>query len=265
MLSLLITLEQKLGRFAIPGLLRIIITLQVVVWLLTQLGPGSTELIMKLCLIPPEVTANHEWWRLVSFLAVPTGHGILWVLLFVPFMWMISDGLEEAWGSFRVNLYVLACVVCVDVAGLMFDQLVVDSFAILASTVMAYAIYYPTQQINLYGVIPLEMKWIGLMDFGYLVFLALGNASVRMGFVAALIPFAVVFGPGLAQMLRNKSKTLERRHRFAAGQMSDSEHLHRCSRCGKSEKDNPQLDFRVNAEGEDVCSECRAAAKSLSQ
>ncbi len=261
MLSLLITLEQKLGRFAIPGLLRIIITLQVVVWLLGQLGQGGDSLMMNLYFIPPSITVNNEWWRLVSYLVVPTGQGVLWLLMGVPFMWMISDGLEEAWGSFRVNLYVLACVVCVDVIGLVFNVPVVNSFAILSSTVMAYAVYYPDQSINLYGIIPLEMKWIGLMDFGYLMFLALGNASLRLSTLAALIPFAVVFGPGLAQLLRNKGKTLERRHRFAAGQMSDSEHLHRCSRCGKSEKDNPQLDFRVNAEGEDVCSECRKATK----
>ncbi|MDB6137292.1 MAG: hypothetical protein JWO94_364 [Verrucomicrobiaceae bacterium] len=260
MRSLLITLEQKLGRFAIPGLLRIIITLQVVVWLLLQLGSGGSDLVWNLCFVPPAITANHEWWRLISFLVIPTGSGLLWVLMGVPFMWMVSDGLEEAWGSFRVNLYLLACVVCVDATGFIFDMPVASSFTILASTVMAFAVYYPDHPINLYGIIPLKMMWIGLMDFGFLVFNALGNPSMRLHTVASLIPFLVVFGPCLSQLLHRKATTLQRRQRFASSKMGEGESLHRCSRCGKTDQDNPRLDFRVNAEGEDVCSDCRAAA-----
>ncbi len=261
MRSLLITLEQKFGRFAIPGLLRIIITLQVVVWLLLYLGSGGEGLLGSLYFFPPAMTYNHEWWRLVSFLVIPTGKGFLWLLMGVPFMWMVSDGLEEAWGSFRVNLYVLACVLCVDVAGFVFDVPVGNSLVILSSAVMAYAIYYPEQVINLYGIIPLKMQWIGLIDFGYLMFNAIGHEELRLPTLVGLIPFLVVFGPGIYQLVQGKAKTLERRHRFAAGQMSDGESLHRCARCGKTDKDHPRLDFRVTAEGEDVCSECRAAVK----
>ncbi|MDB6073393.1 MAG: hypothetical protein JWO89_1033 [Verrucomicrobiaceae bacterium] len=261
MRSFLLTLEQKFGRFAIPGLLRIIITLQVVVWLLLYLGNGGDGLVESLYFFPPSMTFNNEWWRLVTFMVIPTGKGFLWLLMGVPFMWMISEGLEEAWGSFRVNLYLLACILCVDVAGFFFGVQVSDSQAILSSAVMAYAVYYPDQIINLYGIIPLKMKWIGLTFFGFLVLGALGNEVLRLHILVSLIPFFVVFGPGFSQLLRQKANTMERRQRFAAGQMSEGESLHRCARCGKTDKDNPRLDFRVTADGEDVCSDCRALTK----
>ena len=260
MLSLLISLEQKLGRFAVPGLLRIIITLQVVVWLLTKLGQAGGDLVGNLFFVPPSLLPDAEWWRFVSFLVVPTGNSFLWVLMGVPFMWMVSDGLEHAWGSFRVNLYLLACVICVDANAMMHTSIIYSSSAILASTVMVYAVYFPDQEISIYGIIPLKMKWIGWMDFGFLLFTFLSEPDLRWYVFASLVPFLIVFGPGMSQLMHRKVKTMERRQRFDSGKMSSGDSLHRCSRCGKTERDNPGLDFRVNAEGDDICSECRAAA-----
>lgn len=257
---LLIFLEQKLGRFAIPGLVRFIMIAQVAVWLLMQVSDGGTALLSLLLFHPVAVLHFHEWWRVLTFLAVPVGGGLLWLLMGVPFMWMISDGLEEAWGSFRVNLYVLACVVCVVAEGLVFND-PISSWAILSSLVVAYAIYFPDQVINLYGVIPIKMKWIGWMDFGWMLFTFIGHPEQRLYLAAALLPFFVVFGPAVTRLLHHQARTMERRHRFMSAQRSTDDALHRCSRCGKTDTDHPGLDFRVNAEGEDVCSECRATGK----
>jgi len=261
--SLLITLEQHLGRFAIPGLVRIILTLQAVVWILMQLGDGGKGLLTSLMFYPPAMTINNEWWRLLSFLVMPSGDGVMWLVFGVSFMWMISDGVEEAWGSFRVNLFMLACVICVVAEGFWHMNFAINSFYMLSSLVMAYAVYYPDQVINFALVIPLKMKWIGLIDFGYVVFnwMRAGEAE-SWHIIASMIPFFAVFGPGFYQLTHRTVKTMERRHRYVSALRPDSESLHRCSRCGKTENEHPQLDFRVNAEGEDVCSECRAAAKA---
>ena len=259
MRSVLITLEEKFGRFAIPGLVHILIGLQIVVWLMT-LFDGGTGLLASLFFFPPAITYNNEWWRLVSFLVIPSGGGIIWMLFYGPFMWMIADGLEQAWGAFRVNLYVLACVICVDAEGFIHNAPVVSSVPIFLSMVMAYAVYFPDQPINLYGLIPLAMKWIGLMDFGYLVFTFIGGSeSIRWHLFASLLPFLVVFGPAIWQYTHHTVKTIDRRQRYTSALRPEDEALHRCSRCGKTERDNPHLDFRVAANGDDVCSECRKA------
>ena len=257
---LLITLEQKFGRFAIPGLVRFIMIAQVAVWLIMQVSEGGAGLLGLLFFEPFAVLDLHQWWRALTFLAVPVGGGLLWLLMGVPFMWMISDGLEEAWGAFRVNLYLLACVVCVVAEGLILHESI-SSWAILSSLVVAYAIYYPDQIINLYGVIPIKMKWIGWMDFGFLLFTFIGHAETRWYLAAALLPFFVVFGPAMTRLLHHQARTMERRHRFMSAQRSTDDALHRCSRCGKTDTDHPGLEFRVNAEGDDVCAECRAAGR----
>ena len=262
MRSLIFTLEQRFGRFAIPGLLRFIVSLQALVWIMLEMGFGA-PLMPYLPFNSLAVLAGDEWWRLLSFLVIPVGRGLVWLVLGVPFMWMISDGLEEAWGSFRVNLYIFACIGCVVAEAFLHDNGVYTSWPILASMIMAYSLYFPDQEVSLYGIIPLKMKWIGLMDFGVLLFQFLGgDASTRWNIVASLTPFFVVFGPGLYQLTHHTVKSMERKQRFVASMKPEHESMHRCSRCGKTERDHPHLDFRVNAEGEDICSDCRTAAKS---
>jgi hypothetical protein len=77
----------------------------------------------------------------------------------------------------------------------------------------------------------------------------------------SLLNFFVVFGPGFIKGVSHVAQVNARRQRFEAAQRPEHEALHRCVKCGKTEEGNPQLDFRVNADGDDVCSECRALAK----
>ena len=259
MQSFLNSLEQKLGRFAIPGIVRFIMGAQVIVWLLSltnQFG-GVMEMLF---LNPFALESGSEWWRVVSFLFMPIGSGILWLLMGVPFMWMVGDGLEHAWGAFRVNLFMLACVVCVTTESLAHMTPVFNGLIIFLSLIMAFSVYYPDQEVSLYGIIPLKMKWIGLMDFGFVLFRFIGaDSAERWQIFAAMLPFLSVFGPGIYQQTHHTLKTMERRQRYVSAQKSPTDSLHQCARCGKTEKDDPHLDFRVNGEGDDVCSECRGA------
>ncbi len=258
--SFLLYLERKLGRFAIPGLVRLIVSIQAFVWLLVQLYPNDVWMLGKMMFSGALVLHDHEWWRCITFMFVPTGSSVL-MLINVLFFWMISDGLEEAWGSFRVNLYVLACMVCVLTAGFLEGTTVATPFYILESALMAYAMHYPDMEIRLYGVIPLKMKWLALLAAGYAFFSFLSRPEMRGNIIASMIPFVVVYARGLRQGVGRRLQVMERRHRFASTQTPAGAALHRCAVCGKTDRDHPQLDFRVNAEGEDVCSDCRASAK----
>jgi hypothetical protein len=252
-MSFLSTLEQKFGRFAIPNLITALAGLQAVNWLLIKAVPGFME---KLAFIPDEIW-DGEVWRLVSYILLPGSTSILW-LLFIGFIFMLNDGLEEAWGSFRVNLFMLASVVSISAGGLMFDF--VSTGAVLwAGVLLAFALYFPNQEVMLYFILPIKIKWIAWITAAGLIFAFIGDETRRPEIIFSLLPFFAVFLPGWLRDLRHGARVAERRQRYDSAQLSDEESLHRCIKCGSTEKQNPQLDFRVNADGEDVCHECRAA------
>jgi hypothetical protein len=58
--------------------------------------------------------------------------------------------------------------------------------------------------------------------------------------------------------MKNAAEISERRRRFQAAKLSEGEALNTCTVCGRTDVQHPQLGFRVNAAGEDVCDDCRA-------
>jgi hypothetical protein len=253
----LISLEERFGFLAIPGILRYIMFLQGVVWLLMGLEKEREAGIGSWIAFSASQIQAGEWWRAFSFIAFPTGDGLLWVFLTIIFTIWIGDVIEHAWGSFRLNLYLLCSMLCVTAQGLLTGAEGVNSFFILEGLTMAFALYLPNIEIYLYGLIPLKMKWIGWMAAGYCTFISMIDSVLRWHIIASLIPFFLVFGPGFVRYLKNRGKVMERRSRMASASRGDHEPLSTCHVCGKTDITDPQLEFRVNAEGQDVCSECR--------
>jgi hypothetical protein len=256
MRGLLYTLERKLGFIAVPGLVRYIMFLQVGIWIMTQLKGSVVEGLGQWVAFSASRILSGEWWRGITFIFSPTGGGLLWVLMGVMFMTWAADVIEEAWGSFRLTLYMLASMLCVVVHGLLVGGEGFNSFFILEGLVMAFALYAPEVEIMLYGIIPLRMKWIGWIAAGHCFFACF--TPLRGHVIASLVPFFVVFGPSLVQIIKHRSIVAQRRSRFAAAARADTEALSTCHQCGKTDVSHPQLEFRVTAEGEDICSDCRS-------
>src|ERR1700712_4877169 len=107
-MTLLDKLERRIGFIAIPGLIRIVVTFNVLVFgliLLTSSGsadqPGFDS---YLTLNMARVRAG-EVWRLVTYIFVPQTQHFLFVVMALYFLWFIGDGLEQAWGAFRLTIY----------------------------------------------------------------------------------------------------------------------------------------------------------------
>ncbi len=93
-------LEKRIGFIAIPGLIRAVVLFNVLVLGLVWLNP---DFRFMLDLNPARVLRG-EVWRLVTYIFVPQTFS-WWVILFLWFLWFIGDGLERAWGAFRLTLY----------------------------------------------------------------------------------------------------------------------------------------------------------------
>lgn len=253
-MSLLVSLEQKLGRFAIPNLVRFIAALQFLNWFLIKLTPGF---FTKLAFVP-ELILQGEVWRLVSYVALPGGQDIIW-LLTIPFLWMINDGLEQAWGSFRLNLYIVFGMFCIALGGLVTPE-PSTGWVLWATLLFAFAVYFPDQEILLFFILPIKIKWLAFIGAGGLAFAFLGSdLSMRLHILFSLVNFIVTFAPGFVRHLKQRGEVMSRRERFEAGTRSEEAWFHKCGVCGKTEVDDPALEFRITASGDEICDRCRAA------
>jgi len=248
MMKLLDRLERRFGRFAIPNLSLLIVVGQGIVLLLTMMDggqPGVGGIISELELQGTEVLAG-QWWRLVTFVLVPPGRGIL--VLFALYLFLIMGGaLESQWGSFRYNVYLLLGW-SASVAAAFIAPGETASVGFLGGSVfLAFAWLFPEFKLHVMFVLPVPIKylaWITWLMFGFQ--LVSGSSIDRLLVLAATFNFAVFFGTDLA--LKFKAGRRRQQHRRQAAQ-AEASAFHTCSHCGLTDKDDPQMLFQY-------CSRC---------
>src|SRR5204863_5437074 len=99
-----------------------------------------------------------EVWRLVTYLCIPSIGGpiIDWLIaaLYIWYIWWIGDGLEEAMGSFRVNVFYFLGVIGTTIAAF-YSPTTNFTTAMLNSTLFfAFARFYPEMMIYLMMLVP---------------------------------------------------------------------------------------------------------------
>ncbi len=256
-MPLLSRLESKFGRFAIPGLVQIIALFQVLVLLMIMLmsKEGAAAYLAFLDLDPTRILRG-EVWRLVTHVFIPGNFSLIWALIGTLFMMWIGRGLEESWGAFRVNLYIFGWMFVVTAGALLFHWSVPGMF-LFQTLLFAFATLFPNEEIYIYFILPIKIKWIALLSAGATAFMIMGNPGLLLPVLVAHLNYFVAFGPGFLGARAQQAKVMARRSRFESAQLPQGAFFHQCSVCKKTEIDNPQLDFRVLDSGDEICSDCR--------
>lgn len=281
-MSLINSLENKLGRFAIPGIVGIIAGFQALVWLLSRSNP---EFLTWLTL-NKTMLLRGEVWRLVTFLTVPSQSHPLWLLCVIFLQFTISRTLDQAWGAFRVNVYVLVGIFfsaagvllqgstvgdLVRVSGMdrVLDRQTLDqiirvgdgglmcSYWFSLGIFFAFACVVPNYEIALFGILPLKTVYIALLGAASLLLDFIDVKEARIPMVFTLMNFFVFFTPAFLKYLKHRGGVRQRRARFESAQQPGGSFFHQCADCKKTELDDAKLEFRVTADGEEYCTVCR--------
>src|SRR5437588_10971370 len=240
-MSFLDRLERRLGFIAIPGLIRAVVTLNALVFVLVYLNKVFDS---YLALDVARIRAG-EVWRLVTYMFVPQMSHPLLVLIALWFLWFIGDGLERAWGPFRLTLYFLVGMIGTTVAAVLSNSQFSNQM-LFTTLFFAFAHFYPDEIIYVFFILPLKIKWIAWVYTAFLLlaFVTQSN-SYRLALIAALSNYLIFFGPGMIQQLRQRKEVAVRRKRFEIEARSDEEPLHRCATCGATEMSDSSLEFIV--------------------
>lgn len=252
-------LEKRFGNFALPRVLRWIAGFQVLSWALSLISPEFLDWII----FDRNAILSGQIWRLVTWVLFPASSFVLFVIIAALFMFFINDSIESEWDSFRLNLYVFGTLICLSLAGLM---PVADGAGLLLNSIfysaifLAFASLFPNQVIHLFGIIPIKAKWLGWANGAFLGAIVLTNPFiVTLIVLIGMMPYFLTFVPGFIASYRQQTRVAVRRHRFEK-EASISDAFHDCETCGATEKTHPERDFRVAADGNEYCSECRKTA-----
>jgi hypothetical protein len=130
------------------------------------------------------------------------------------------------------------------------------------SIFLACAVIAPNYELLIFFILPVKMKWLGALTGAGLLLNFIRVQSLRLSIFCSLLNFFIAFGPVFFRWMRQRGTVTTRRARFDSAKAPEGSWLHKCHACGKTDLDDPKLDFRVGADGEDYCSECRPQKKA---
>ena len=261
-------LERKFGRFGIPNLTIYMIVCYVIGYALMIVNPG----ILNWLSLEPAYILRGQVWRLVTWvLYPPSTSGVLWFAIAVLFFYYpIGTSLERTIGTFKYTLYILSGVIFTILGAFILYFLlggnvlvgnVFSTYYISLSTFLAYAMCYPDMQVLLMFIIPVKMTWMAIfyvviVVYEMIQYIMAGAWYLVIPIVASLLNF-IIFYFGTKDFSRYNPKEVHRRNEFRRamepqGRMksgSGSVTKHKCAICGRTELDDPNLEFRF-------CSRC---------
>jgi hypothetical protein len=253
-------LEARIGFLGIPRLMQLIAVLNGLVYLLNSFQPSYVRALILI----PERILHGEVWRLVSYIFVPEvlmrggnpglqPFSLLFLFVYLWFLVWMGDALEHAWGAFRVTLFYILGMVGVTVAAFFFGGGGLFAFLLNLSLFFAFATLYPDVQIYVFFILPLKIKWLAFFSLAMLVVdLLWGSLSTKAAILVSFLNYFLFFGPQAYAKLRERTATDIRKRKFES-KVSPDETLHRCAVCKRTERDNPELEFRVSRNGEEYC------------
>jgi hypothetical protein len=237
----LIRLERKFGRFAIPRLTVLLLAGHVVFFGLIVGRPAFLE---EATLVPSRVVQG-EFWRLVTFIFVPPTMNPVAVVLGAYIFYLMGSGLEAQWGGFRYNLYLfLGYLACIAGSFLGPADVPATNAFILASVFLAFAHVYPEFAVNMFFVLPVRVKWLAIPVWIWLAMSAItGPVHIKLMVLACVYNFVLFFGRGILYRFKHGVRRVQEQLPQVSPVTAEPA-LHRCAVCGITDASGPDMEFR---------------------
>jgi membrane associated rhomboid family serine protease len=242
-------LEQKFGHFAIRGLMTYIVGLNAFVYLLMYIDRTGT-FIDKLMLYPSLVLQG-EVWRLITYIFIPPQASPLWIIFALYLYYLIGNGLEHEWGSFRFNMYYLLGMIGTTAAVFITGGGATSTYLNL-SLFLAFAHVYPDFQLLLFFILPIKIKYLAWLSWaGIGITVLFQPLPYKIIAIVSIINYFIFFGRDFFTSAKTRRQVYSNRKKFNA-KLPRNFTMHRCTICGITEKDDPNMDFRycIDCEGD---------------
>lgn len=219
---------------------------------LTDRGP----IIVSYFTFIPRLIMQGEVWRLITFILIPPASNLFTLLLSLYFYYMVGSVLEREWGVLKFNVYYFSGIVLTIIYSLISGTYATAHYINL-SLFFAFATLFPDFQILLFFFIPIKIKYLAFVNAAFFLFGIIFNS-----FPANLLPLVAVanyflyfYGDFIYFFKKQRTvakNTVSFKNKIRS-MKKEKGYLHRCTTCGKTDTDHPDMEFRY-------CSLCRGYA-----
>ncbi|MBX7158171.1 MAG: rhomboid family intramembrane serine protease [Verrucomicrobiae bacterium] len=245
-------LENKFGRFAIPHLIPGIVFLSTITFVLLRFQPDFINYLV----LNPQLILQGEVWRLFTYVFIPPTVNLFWIIFALMFLWMLGNGLEQAWGAFRVNLYFFIGLLSTTLIAFIFNWVDATGGFIYSTIFFAFATLYPNYQILVFFILPIKVKWLAYFSlFILIVYFFNTSFAGKISLLIAHLNYFLFFGKDIARILFQRRSAHLRKKKIQSHPRPVSEAFHNCFVCKKTDLTNPHLHFRIAADGQEYCLE----------
>lgn len=262
--------ERKYGRYAIKNLSLMLIMCYACGYVINMINPAFLQYLT----LDPYQILHGQIWRIVTWIiSPPPSSNIFFLLITLYFYYSLGTTLERTWGDYRYNVYILSGMLFTVLGSFLlmgysylfmgntvafygapeYFRVIANCFStyyVNMSIFLAFAATFPEMQVLLMFVIPVKVKWMGII---YAVMLAYEAFTYPVYYkfviVASLLNFIVFFFTSRGR-IHMSPKQVKRRQEFKREtKKMTAVTKHKCAICGQTDEDNPDLEFRF-------CSKC---------
>lgn len=251
-------LEKKFGRYAIHNLAMYLIAGYIIGFGIQMLMPSLVGWLT----LEPGLILRGQIWRIISWVLVPPSGSLLSIVIMCMLYYSLGTALERTWGAFRFNVYIFSGILFTVIGAFILYPLLggaigfgilFTTFYINLSIFLAFAVNYPNMEVMLYFILPIKIKWMAYVYGAYIIYeLVRGDTVTRVAIVASLLNFVVFFFSSRnikPYTPKERARKAEFKKQSRPEKTYQNGARHRCAVCGRTELDDPTLEFRY-------CSKC---------
>ena len=244
-------------NFGIKNLMRYICIANVAFWLIGAVNP----VLLSYLAFDPHAILHGQIWRLISFAFYPPSTGLLAFIVFYFYYW-IGSTLEAHWGTGQFNIYFFTGVILTVIYGFVMyfitgRSFMLDAQYIYLSMFFSFAALFPNMEVLLFFIIPIKIKYLAYIDAAYFVIGVIsGSFPANLLPVVAVLNFLIFCGGDLFRDIRRVRRgsrasavNFRRESKRIRREQEQKLYNHKCSVCGRTDRDYPNLEFRY-------CSRC---------
>lgn len=256
-------LERKFGKYYIPNLIFYITVGSAFCYLLSFILGNS---FLQYFILNPVKIMQGQVWRLITFIFVTPSTSILYIIT-ISFYYFIGRDLQAIWGDFKFNVYYFTNVlitIILSIVGYFIARysgaVIYASFA-SASTLMNLSLLFaiakicPDNEVLLYFIIPLKMKYLGYFNWALIAFELVEGIIEKDIFtiiyaIVPIISYLLFLGKNNYNERKMKTKSVIRMKDYKKKVNSNKKkYTHKCEVCGITNLDDEDMEFRY-------CSKC---------
>ena len=252
--------EKKYGKYAIQNLSLYLIICYAIGYLFRFLNSN----ILGYFTLEPAYILHGQVWRLFTWVLVPPYESnIFFVLITLYFYYSIGSSLERIWGAYRYNCYIFGGLLFTIIGSfVLYGILTVmgipavgmgqffSTYYVNMSIFLAFATTFPDMQVLFMFVIPIRVKYLGIVYGVFLVIQCLSSGFLDLIVIGSSLLNFLLFFINYKKRIKNPARrNFQKAARTQSTQQKMKVTKHKCAICGRTEETNPELEFRF-------CSKC---------